>query len=78
MVVLWEDGVYVCIAKPCVAHWADSAKLCYEVYECAICKPFPPFDVLRDIMWLTLEIYTSLKGGIIKKLVSIIANAFNY
>jgi len=25
-----------------VAHWADSAKLCYEVYECAISELFPP------------------------------------
>jgi len=34
--------VIVWIVRPCVAYWADSAELCYEVYECAICKPLSP------------------------------------
>jgi len=38
--LLWIAAI-VWIARQCVAHWADSAELCYEVYECAICEPLP-------------------------------------
>ena len=39
--LLYEEGVWVVItaivwiARPCVAYWADSTQLCYEVYQCA-------------------------------------------
>ena len=46
----------VWIEKPCMAYWVYSTKLCYEVYECAMCEPLTPSNVLRDTMWLILEI----------------------
>ena len=50
---LWIAAI-VWIARPCVPHWADSAELWYEVYECAMCKPFSS-NMLCDVMWLILE-----------------------
>ena len=53
-----------------MAHWADSARLCYEVYECAICEPFPS-DVLCDTMWLILEFLDVFKKkGCLESLLS--------
>jgi len=46
--VLREEGAWVVItviiwiARPCVAYWEDSTKLCYVVHECAMYKPLSP------------------------------------
>ena len=66
------------IARLCVAHWADSAELWYEVYECAMCKPFSP-DMLCDIMWLILETLDVFKKkSSFRKLVFMFKNVYKF
>ena len=79
--VLCKEGAWVvittimCIARQCVAYWADSAELCYGVlWMCYLWTISLSMCYMTD-SWVFRCLW---KEGSFRKLVFMISNAFKY